>query len=82
MVYYINRVNILKKEPMTVQEVIDLLSSVDNKSLPCFTFCDGNETTYRFQRGEYGITYDSYEDMNENKIPAVYLLVLRCSNEP
>lgn len=72
----------MKVKPMNVQELIDLLQAIPDKNLPCFAFCDGNDNTYRFQRGEAGIAFDSFEDSQEKRHDAAYLLVLRCSDEP
>lgn len=71
-----------KRQPMTVKQLIDLLNSVDDKTKPVFGFCDGNEMTFSFQRGDNGIASDVFYDENEDAIPAVYLLLLRHQGEP
>mgnify|MGYP000983901585 CR=1 FL=1 len=71
-----------KKNPITVQDMIDLLSDVSDKAKPVYAFCDGTEQTFSFQRGSNGIASDVFYDENEDAIPAVYLLVLRHQGEP
>lgn len=72
----------MKTKPMNVQDLIDLLNEEPDKSLPIFAFSEWSEDTYAFQRGDLGIAHDSYLDNQEKKNPAVYLLVLRCQDEP
>lgn len=76
----------MKRNPLTVNELIEQLQQVEDKNLPVFAFHDGSEQTFYFQEGANGIAYDKYEklyiDESISLEPAVYLLVGRYSNEP
>lgn len=67
---------------MTVQDLITLLTKIDDKTQPVYAFCDGTEETFSFQRGSNGIASDVFYDENEDAIPAKYLLLLRHQGEP
>lgn len=72
----------MKHEPMTVQDLIDLLELEPDKEKPVYAFCDGTEETFSFQRGKNGIAADVFYDENEDAIPAKYLLLLCHQGEP